>query len=414
MSDRPNVLWILCDQLRGQALGDDPNAVTPSLDRLVARGRRFVNCFSHYPICTPARGGIVTGLYAHANGCRVQGDLLPPGNRTIAHCFNDAGYRTGWVGKWHLGSVSGVDGWQAGADYWVHPHLRGGFADWIGFEASNHYYRTRYSVGDRMWPPLELDGYQTDALTDLFLQHLAALGAEQPWFQVLSLEAPHPGCDEHGVYRHPAPPQWEAMFDPAQLELRGNVPRDIESEARTMLAGYYAQLANLDHNVGRVLDAIPDDTLVLFFSDHGEMGGSHGLFEKSCVYDEALRVPLVIAGPGVEAGTTDALASLLDVMPTTCGLAGVDCPDTHGIDVQRQTRDHVLAQWLGPALFGGYDFQFRALRTATHTYAESTTAEHRVLFNNAEDPLQLANRYGEPTNLAERLSEACAAVGDAW
>lgn len=352
-------------------------------------------------------------MHAHANGCRVQGDLLPPWNRTIAHHFNDAGYRTGWVGKWHLGSVSGVDGWQAGADYWVHPHLRGGFADWIGFEASNHYYRTRYSVGDEMWPPRELHGFQTDALTDLFLEHLRTLG-DEPWFQVLSLEAPHPGMDEHGVYRHPAPLLWEAMFDPDALELRGNVPPETEPAARKMLAGYYAQIANLDHNIGRVLDAIDDDTIVVFFSDHGEMGGSHGRFEKSCVYDEALRVPLIIRAPGLTPGPRTELASLLDVVPTTCGLAGVDCPEVHGIDLNADTRDHVLVQWLGKALVGIGDFEFRAIRTATHTYAQSNVPEHRALFDNVADPLQLKNRYGESTELAEHLREACAAVGDSW
>ena len=149
----PNVLWLFSDGLRYHALScnGDPNIQTPHLDRLAAEGVRFTEAFSHYPVCMPMRAGLVTGQYAHINGLRVHGDLLPPGSHTVAHSFRAAGYRSSWVGKWHLAGEHGLNmlgrGWQ-GEDFWVDPQLRGGFEDWYGFNLSNHYYRTIYSHGD--------------------------------------------------------------------------------------------------------------------------------------------------------------------------------------------------------------------------------------------------------------------------
>ena len=104
MTGRPNLLWLFCDQLRYHALAcnGDRNIRTPNLDRLAGEGVRCTDAVSHYPVCMPFRAGLVTGQYAHVHGLRVQGDLLPPQRRTIAHAFRQAGYRTSWVGKWHL------------------------------------------------------------------------------------------------------------------------------------------------------------------------------------------------------------------------------------------------------------------------------------------------------------------------
>ena len=138
--NHPNLLWIITDHLRYQALSGNGNlnVDTPNIDRLAQEGVACDYAISQYPVCTPFRAGLVTGQYNHINGVRVHGDLLPPDRRTIAHAFRDAGYRTSWVGKWHLAGVNGVAGWSAGEDYWVHPFLRGGFEDWFGFDVSNN------------------------------------------------------------------------------------------------------------------------------------------------------------------------------------------------------------------------------------------------------------------------------------
>ena len=114
----PNVLWIFCDQLRAQALScaGDGNVRTLHIDGLARAGVHFTCGVSQYPVCAPFRAGLLTGQYAHVNGLRVHGDLLPPDRRTVAHAFRAARYRTSWYGKWHVASVQGVSGWKERAE----------------------------------------------------------------------------------------------------------------------------------------------------------------------------------------------------------------------------------------------------------------------------------------------------------
>ncbi|HUS93515.1 MAG TPA: sulfatase-like hydrolase/transferase, partial [Phycisphaerae bacterium] len=302
MSSRPpNVLWVFADQLRHQALAcnGDPNAQTPALDRIAAEGVVCETAVSHYPVCMPFRAGLMTGQYAHVHGLRVHGDLLAPGSRTVAHAFRQAGYRTSYVGKLHLASTN--SDWTTGREFWVHPSLRAGFEDFFGFDIANHYYNTHYCTGETC-RGIALDGHQTDGLTDLSLKYLAetALPAGRPWFHVIAYEAPHPGGG-NGQNRYmpfPSPAEYEDRFDPAALRLRPNVPDAADAELRRKTAGYYAMTAHLDHNVGRICDLLADagqldSTLLVVLSDHGEMLGSHGRFNKEVAYDEAIRIPLI-------------------------------------------------------------------------------------------------------------------------
>ena len=352
-----NLLWLFCDQLRYHALAcnGDRNVATPNLDRLAGGGVRCTHAVSHYPVCMPFRAGLVTGQYAHVHGLRVQGDLFPPQSRTIAHAFRQAGYRTSWVGKWHLAGEH--------QDFWVDPQLRGGFEDWYGFNVSNNYYRSYYCHGDEA-EPIPLEGYQTDALTELSLRYLdeVSRSSGQPWFHCLSVEAPHHGIGRDGRDGQPAPPEYEARFTPATVELRGNVPPHLEPQGRTKLAGYYAMIANLDHNVGRVLDwleesGLAESTLVAFFSDHGELGGSHGHFGKYRPYDESIRIPLLLRLPGTlpTGEVHEGVVSGIDLFATCAGLCGVPLfAGQQGVDhtpaLRGDTgavRDAALVQWLG-------------------------------------------------------------------
>jgi arylsulfatase A-like enzyme len=423
-SRRPNVLWLFCDQLRHHSLScnGDPNIRTPNLDRLAHEGANFTHALTSCPICTPARGGVMTGRYGHVTGVRVLGDLLAPCQRTVAHAFRDVGYRTSYVGKWHLASGQNVVGHNEGTDSWVHPALRGGFEDWFAFELSNNFWRTHYCTGEKMWPPLLLEGYQTDRLTDLSLEYLdrAVREPDRPWFHVLSVEAPHHGKDDRGAAlvkvgdrshtRHPAPPEYEAMFRPEDLQLRGNVPEQCEAAARSQQAQYYAQIANLDDNVGRVLDWLHEsgqaaNTLVCFLSDHGEMGGSHNAFQKGNTYDESIRVPVMMRLPGVirEDTVVDSPFSLVDLYPTCAALAGVpidagvqgvDFCDCLVGDSAAPPRTAALIQWFGNFRYGGKPgLLYRAVRTRDHTYRVGTCDYHMQLFDNQQDPLQLTNLF---------------------
>jgi arylsulfatase A-like enzyme len=432
--DRPNLLWIMCDQLRYHALGchGDPNLAgkTPHLDRLAGQGVDFTHAYSHYPVCTPFRGALVTGQYNHVNDVRVHGDMLPTDARCMGHMFRDAGYDTAWVGKWHLASTISPAGWSAGADYWVPPKVRGGFERWHAFDCSNHAYDTRYADSATPFPPKQLEGYQTDALTDLSLRVLEqqAGGGSGGWAHVLSVEAPHPMRGADGRMGFPAPAAYEAMFDPADIVLRDNVPDDKADDARRMLAGYYAMIANLDHNVGRVLGwlderGLSDDTIVCFFSDHGEMGLSHGRTNKQVPWDESIRVPLIVrppagstARPGV---TSDTLVSVgLDLLPTCLSVCGVPIePQMQGVDQSRHVldtepgdgvRDAVLIQWLGAATYGFGEGQYRAIRTWDHLYSVAEQPELRLFYNCRADPHQQRNLFDDPASmvLRQRMHQA--------
>jgi arylsulfatase A-like enzyme len=422
---KPNLLWIFTDQLRAQALTSygDPNIELPNIGRIAAEGIQFNHAFSQYPVCCPFRGGLITGQHANVNGVRIQGDLIRPEKPTIAHAFQDAGYRTSWVGKWHLAGLRGITDWYSGGDYWVHPDLRGGFEDWYGFEYSNNFYITHYSHGDT-YKPWKVEGYQTDGLTDISLQYLSDFveQSDQPWFHCLSVEAPHPGAGKDEVIDfwpgppasemgNPAPPEYEVRFDMEELEIRGNVPEEVEAKARKRLAGYYAQVANIDDNVGRVLDWLEEsgqveNTLVVFFSDHGELAGSHGYFEKCRVFEEAINIPLLMRLPRIiPAGiTTDILVSGIDIFPTCAGFCGVPIPpEVQGRNLSAAALGHpgptnpeVLIQFIGAGWAGHFDFPFRAIRTERYTFALGRDDDWCYLFDNQEDPLQLKNLFGYP------------------
>ena len=418
---RPNMLWIMADQLRHQALGcnGDPNARTPNLDRLAAEGTVCETAISQCPVCMPFRAGLVTGQYGHVNGLRVHGDLLAPDRRTIAHAYRDAGYRTSYVGKLHLASTN--SNWSLGEEYWIHPRLRAGFEDFFGFDISNHYYNTHYCTGS-VNRGTKIEGHQTDGLTDLTLAYLSETAAalDQPWFHVISYEAPHPGGG-NGQNRFdpfPAPAQYEDMFDPQSLTLRPNVPNADDEAVRRSTAGYYALVAQIDHNVGRIiahLDAAGQlaNTLIVVLSDHGEMLGSHGRFHKEVSYDEAIRIPLIFRLPGaVPAGRRyEGIVSGIDIYPTCAGLCGVAAsPDVQGLDQSTgirggggPRRQEALVQWLGETLFGWGDYPYRAIRTERHTYCVSSAEVNadnggcfRMLFDNESDPYQMDNLFGRP------------------
>ncbi len=371
---------------------------------------RCTRAFTQYPVCVPFRAGLVTGRRATSNGTLRHGDYLHPDLKTVAHAFRNAGYRTSWVGKWHLGPESGAamvtpEGW-IGQEFWVHPDFRGGFEDWYAFNLSNNYYETYVVTGEKI-APIRLEGYQTDALTDASLRYLAERPPGEPWFHVVSYESPHPGRGGTPRSRlYPVPEPYESRFEPDELELRGNVPTASEAAAREQMAGYYRLIANLDDNVGRLLDALEagglaESTVVAFFSDHGEMGGSHGRRDKQVPFEESLHVPLVWRAPGTLPAGVDYTqpACGIDIFPTSAALCGVPVPEgLDGLDLSgaladdRALRDAVLVQWEDTRFAFG-DHPYRALRTRTHTYVAARDEEFCLLFDHRDDPWELRNLF---------------------
>lgn len=351
-SQRPNVIWLIADQWRAQAIGinGDPNVHTPNIDRLCKSGINFDQARSGFPLCCPFRGSMLTGRYPNH---MVPGHeySLPKGQKTIANVFNDAGYHTGYFGKWHLDGFHESSG--RAAMHIVPPERRGGFQTWIGYENNNSPWDSWVHGGaGKDAFHYRLPGYETDALTDLLVKYIKQRAAERqngnssPFFAVLSVQPPH--------NPYIAPAEVMGHYNAEQLVLRPNVPRcaklpvtgtsnilgdqmTIEERARQELAGYYAQIENWDWNIGRVVDALSkqgilDNTHIMIFSDHGDMHGSHGQFLKTNPLEESVRIPMIVSGAesfyeGHLTGRPATLFSQVDIAPTALGLCGLTAPD---------------------------------------------------------------------------------------
>ncbi|WP_157950112.1 sulfatase family protein [Vallitalea okinawensis] len=342
MEKRPNVIWIFGDQHRAQALGfkGDSNVSTPHLDNLEATGVEFKNAVAGFPLCCPFRGSLLTSRYPHkcVPGHEFQ---MSPDQKTIAHVFNDHNYDTAYFGKWHLDGfhennlpVRNFDEElhvDRAAMHIVPPERRGGFKTWVGYENNNSPWDcwVHGGVGDEAFH-YKLNGYETDALTDLLINYLDRK-KEESFFAVLSVQPPH--------NPYIAPASYRERHSVGNITLRENVPKvkKIVEQAKKELAGYYAQIENLDYNIGRIMKALEErglaeDTHIVFFSDHGDMHGSHGQFRKMTAYEEAIKIPFIIGGEKIRyngrlENTCDAPLNHVDIAPTTLGLCNIDAPD---------------------------------------------------------------------------------------
>ena len=334
---KPNIIWIFGDQHRAQALGyrGDPNLCTPNLDLLASQGVSLDRALTNAPLCCPARGSLLTGLHTH-QATRGHEVLLDPEIPTVADAFKEHGYHTAWFGKWHLDGYKEKQG--RAAFHIVPKERRGGFDTWIGYENNNSAFDSwvHGHDGEEAAELQRLPGYETDALTDRFIQHLekrAATGdseaAVQPFFASLSVQPPHDP--------YVAPDKWMAGKSAGRIVFRPNVPEvdRVREQAARELSGYYAAIENLDWNVGRIVEALDrlglySNTHIIFFSDHGDMHGSQGQFRKTNPYEESIRVPMIISGVsrfyGLRSGPCQTLASIVDIAPTSLGLCGLPVP----------------------------------------------------------------------------------------
>jgi len=428
MSDRPNILIVYADQWRAPSTGSAGNADvrTPHLDAFAADAVNLRLAVSGTPVCTPARASMLTGLYPHRHGLFLNDAPLNPDRPSLGKTFAAAGYRTGWVGKWH------VDG--HGRYAYIPRERRQGFDFWMALECTHDYRRSRYYAGDsdalRCW-----DGYDAFAQTDAFVEWIARPDP-RPFLGVLSWGPPH------SPYRT-APEEYRRLYDPAALSLPANVPAAFEADVRPNLAGYYAHITALDDAFGRVLRALDRaraaaDTLVLFTSDHGDFIGAHGLYDKQGPWEDAIRVPFLLRFPDVlPPGASDLLIDSPDLLPTLCGLAGVAAPGgVQGRNLASYLRtgtvpDDDSALLAAYCNFGNWPRiaarpgvaplyaarEYRGLRTRTHTYVEDRSGPW-LLYDNEADPCQMRNLAAEPAaralcdDLAARLRRRREALGD--
>jgi arylsulfatase A-like enzyme len=399
MSDRPNVLVVLTDQQRWDTTGPyTPMDLTPNLDRAAERGTRFDQTISNQPVCGPARGCLQTGQYATTHGVWSNGIPLAA-DRTMASAFRDAGYDTGYVGKWHLGG-SGTDPSP--------PDTRSGYNYWRGADAieltSHPYEGVIYDEdGDRV----AFDGYRVDAMTDL-AEEFVRRERDDPFFCFLSFLEPHQQNDLDYNEAYGAPDGYARRFREHW------VPPDLEGQPghwQHALPDYYGMCRRIDECYGRLLDALEsdglrEDTIVLFTSDHGCLFEAHPEGYKRSAREGAARVPGVVTGPGFDGGeVVSDPVGLVDFPPTLLDAAGVAVPEAMEgesllpVVSGGESREDVFVQ-ISESKVG------RALRTDRWTYvvrdpemngSDAPSSDRYVeqyLFDLEADPYQQRNLAG--------------------
>lgn len=415
---RPHVLYILSDEHRGQAMSHlgDPNVRTPWMDRLATEGASFPRAYANCPICTPSRGTIFSGRHAHAGPVAGFFDVFKPTAPSTATELRRNGYHTAYFGKWHCGIVRNqipesvaqdtTGRFEGGSRNRTPESHRAGFQDWFGFENLNQHFNSSIYERDNA-DPTPLEGYETDALTDRAIDYIRTYDNEQPLFLVLSVTPPH--------FPLIVPKEWE-RFDPGELDVRQNF--HDSPDMRTHLATYYAMIENLDANIGRLMECIQqtsgfDDTLTVYFSDHGDYMGSHGVFNtKEHPHEESVRIPAIFHRPGhIPAGQRpDGLFSLVDLMATTLGLVGAEVPSwSQGTDFSASLRGDpftgptdVLLEMVGSPRWRLSMPDWRGLVNERWKYA---FVENRfeLLFDLQEDPYEMTNLAAENPDQREAM-----------
>ena len=370
---RPNILYIMADDHGAQAIGAYGSRMnqTPHIDRLAREGMRFDQCFVTNSICTPSRACILTGKYSHINGVPVF-NRFDGSQPTLAKYLQAAGYYTGMIGKWHLGSD------PTGFDYWNILPGQGVYDDPVLIE-----------MGQRKPHP----GYVTDVITDLSLEFLKNRPPEKPFFLMCHHKAPHrpwdPDAkhaklfenvqipepetfnDEQSNYatrsdaareatmridrnlnrrdiKYPQPPselkgaalaKWYATVDMELDVTVGGETRHLSGDAlkkwkyERFMRDYLACVASIDDSVGRLLDyldktGLAANTIVVYTSDQGFFLGEHDWFDKRFMYEESLRMPFLVRWPGhIKPGSVSKGMILnVDFAPTLLAAAGQEVP----------------------------------------------------------------------------------------
>ncbi len=459
---RPNILFIMSDDHAAHAMSCYGSKVnkTPNLDRLAAEGIRFDRCYATNSICTPSRASILTGKYSHMNGVPVF-NRFDGSQPTVQRMLQQAGYYTGMIGKWHLGSD------PTGFDYWNILPGQGRYIDPILYDKE----------GSEVYP-----GYVTDVITDLTMDVLKNRPKDKPFFVMCHHKAPHREWTPDEKHKRqfenrqiPEPAtlrddytgrtdaiheQQQSVFrDLTRLDLKlvppANLtgkernewlrvkPTEVEIEingAKKTLTGkeledwkyqrymqdYLACVQSIDDNVGRLLDwmdsnGLAKNTVVIYTSDQGFFLGDHGLYDKRFMYEPSLQMPFIVRWPeGIKPGTsTGAMAINCDFAPTFLELAEAQIPgDIQGKSLAPLLKGRRPSGWRDAVYYRYYhdpgDHNTRAhygIRTETHKLIYFWKKDQWECYDLVHDPQEMHNIYKDPaaqavvTDLKARLDK---------
>ncbi|WBU37534.1 sulfatase family protein [Homoserinibacter sp. YIM 151385] len=436
---RPNIVLILTDDHAAHAIGAYGSVVnrTPRIDEIAAEGRVLENCFCTNSLCAPSRASILTGAYSHVNGVTTLGAHIDASQPTFVSALRESGYRTAIVGKWHLGDGAPHD--PQGFDYWD-----------VLVEQGEYFDPTFLSAEGRRTVP----GYATDVITDLALEWAEQQEGDAPWCLLIWHKAPHrpwePDEAHKGMYSDPIPvpatfgddyatrtsaahrATMRVADDLTLEDLKEYPPPGLTYEETALwkyqryMEDYLACVASVDDNVGRVLDWLRgrelfDDTLVMYSSDQGFYLGDHGWYDKRLMYDEALRMPLLVSYPrqipadGTRLGQ---IVTNVDFAQTILEAAGVAAPERmQGVsiwpqltsDPERPTRDAMYYRYYEHGDSNHGVFSHYGVRTERHKLIYFTAdgegqpwtsnlvfTPDWELYDLVEDPDELRNVVHDP------------------
>lgn len=444
MSKTPNILFIVTDDHRADALGaaGHPVVRTPALDALASRGVRFsraAHMGSLMPaVCSPARAALLTGVNplkaAAAPGVYPDTGsgvaLIRPDLQTLPQLLAAAGYQTFLTGKWHNDTESLLAGFSDGEMIFE-----------SGMCSHNDVpVRSRAEIAAAA-PKRTAPGFSTEVFCGAAERFIRERTDPRPFFAWVALTSPHdprmPPPEWRRLYepeaKLPLPPSFrpEPAFDNGELAIRDEllVSKPLTPAViREHLADYYGMISHQDEHIGRVLTALratgrEENTIVVYVGDHGLALGSHGLLGKQNLYEHSLRVPLIVAGPGIARGeVSEGLVYSFDLFATLLEQVGVPVPagvDARSFGVQLRTP----AQPARSVQFGFY----RSCQRMTCAgdwklieYRPPAGNTQRELFNLAADALELDNRANDPateliqTKLLAQLHKQRRTFGDQW
>lgn len=330
-----NIIFYFSDQQRWDTINEE---VTPNLCTLAKEGVKFENNFTCQPVCGPARACLQSGKYATQIGCYWNGVPLPPDTKTLAHHFNEAGYQTAYIGKWHLASDRLPKVGFHCETTAVPKNRQGGYQYWRAadvLEFTSHGYDGYVFDGDGN--RLDFKGYRADCINDYALEFIENRDKDKPFFMFVSQLEPHHQNDHRHI---------EGYKETIGKYKNYPLPDDLtflEGNYKEEYPDYISAINRLDYNVGRLIEklkaeGIYDDTIIIYTSDHGAHFKTRNAEYKRSSHESASHTPLIIKGGGFEGGKTEnRLSSLIDMPPTILSMAGIPIPnDYSGVDLTQQ------------------------------------------------------------------------------
>lgn len=333
-----NIIFYFSDQQRWDTVNEE---ITPNLMELASEGVLFENSFTCQPVCGPARSCLQSGMYPTETGCYVNGIALPRDITPLAEYFNQSGYQTAYIGKWHLGSDR-YPGIGVHCEKSAIPKDRQGkYQYWRAadcLEFTSHGYDGYVFDGDGN--RLDFKGYRADCINDYALEYLDNRDKDKPFFMFVSQLEPHHQNDRNC---------YEGYKETVEKYRDYPLPDDLtflKGDYAEMYPDYISAINRLDYNVGRLVaklkeQSIYDDTIIIYTSDHGCHFKTRNLEYKRSCHESSTHTPLIIKGGGFKSGKRDKrLVSLIDLPPTLLSMAGIKIPPQFkGYDLTAQTDD---------------------------------------------------------------------------